>query len=214
MKYKGIIFDMDGVIVDTNQLHYIAWKAVADQIGLTKYTYDDNENERGAGRREGIKRLAQLANKILTEEQMDNLELLKNNIFMENLANCKKEDILFADVEETLKVLKQKGIKLALGSSSKNAKLVIENVGLTKYFDVFCDASMVSKAKPDPQIFLVCLKELNLPSNEVLIVEDTVNGIMAGKQAQIDCCGKLNAKYFKDTKYPIDNLKDVLKIVI
>lgn len=114
MCYKGIIFDMDGVIVDTNLLHYKAWSIVANKLGLNTYTYEDNEKERGAGRREGVKRLMHLAGKDLTEKEIDDMEELKNEVFFENLEKVKKEEIVFNDVEYTLKELDKKGIKKSI----------------------------------------------------------------------------------------------------
>ncbi|MBQ7307769.1 MAG: beta-phosphoglucomutase family hydrolase [Clostridia bacterium] len=213
MKYKGIIFDMDGVIVDTNKLHYSGWKAVADRLGVENYTYEENEKERGAGRREGIKRLMKLVNKTLTEQEIDELEEVKSKVFFEKLQACKKEDILFSDVEETLKTLKQNNFKIALGSSSKTASIVLKKVNLEDYFDYICDATMVKKAKPDPQIFLNCLNGLDLKSNEALIVEDSINGIIASKNANIYVCGKVSND-IKDINYRIENLSDLLKIVL
>ncbi|MBQ7308045.1 MAG: HAD-IA family hydrolase, partial [Clostridia bacterium] len=192
---------------------YFGWKAVADRLGLTNYTYQDNEQERGAGRREGIKRLMLLANKTLTEEEIDELEKVKSEVFFAKLKECKKEEILFNDVEETLKILKENNFKIALGSSSKTASIVLKKVGLEKYFDYVCDATMVKKAKPDPQIFINCLKGLNLDCTQALVVEDSINGIIASKNAKIDCCGKV-CEGTKDIKYRIDNLKDLLKFVL
>ena len=213
MKYKGIIFDMDGVIVDTNKLHYYGWKAVADNLGVKDYTYEQNEPERGAGRREGIKRLMKLVNKTLSEQQIDELEELKSKVFFEKMEQCKTEDIVFNDVEKTLKILKENKFKIALGSSSRTAIVLLKKINLEKYFDYVCDASMVKKAKPDPQIFINCLNGLGLKPCEALVVEDSINGIIASKKANIDVCGKVD-KEVKDVDYRIENLSELLKIVL
>ena len=212
MKYKGIIFDMDGVIIDSNKFHYKAWKAVADTLGLTKYTYEDNSYERGIGRQEGILRLAGLVQKTLSDDEIHELETLKNNVYWEQIQNLGKDQILFGDVESTLIELKNRGYRLALGSSSKNALTIMQKVGLTSYFDYICDGMMVQKAKPDPEIFIRCQQGLNLDNNELVIVEDSLNGVMSAKNAQIDVI----TKDIPDQTYPVCNissLSDLLKIL-
>ena len=212
MSYKGIIFDMDGVIVDSNKFHYDGWKAVADAIGVKNYSYEDNASERGAGRREGIKRIASLIQKNLSEKQIDELEELKNNVYINKVNGCNADDLLFGDTVNTLKTLKERGYLIALGSSSKNAKTIIKKTEIEKYFDFVCDATMVKKAKPDPEIFINCVDGLKLKPNEVVVVEDSLNGVIASQRAGIDCI----AKDITDTDYPvysISELNDLLKIL-
>ena len=215
--YKGIIFDMDGVLVNTNELHFKAWKKVSKELKIDNYTYQDYcNNEMGAGRKKSIERLAKINNIQLSMIDIEYLEQLKSNTFIkyfDDLLETDSKKLLFDNVENVLKILKNKNIKIALGSSSKNAKLIIKKLGLIKYFDYICCHDEKIKAKPEPDIFLNCKIGLGLEDKELLIVEDSINGILASKNANIDCCQFGKNASSKIPKYHISNMIELLDIV-
>ena len=179
MKIKGCIFDLDGVIVDTAKYHYIAWKRLAAEMGFD-FTEKDNERLKGVSRIRSLEILLELGNKTVSEEEKLALADKKNNWYVEYISKMDKSEIL-PGVEDFLKLLKENNIKIALGSASKNSMLILNNLGLTKYFDAIIDGNKVSKAKPDPEVFVLAAKEMGLSSEECVVFEDAQAGIEAAK---------------------------------
>ena len=146
MKLKGGIFDLDGVIVDTARYHFLAWKRLADEIGIP-FTKEDNEKLKGVSRMRSLEILLESGGKSKTAEEMQTLALKKNEWFVEFLNKMDSGEIL-PGVIDFIRDLKSKGIKIALGSASKNAKLALTNIGLLNEFEIIVDGTMVSNAKP------------------------------------------------------------------
>jgi beta-phosphoglucomutase len=172
---RACIFDLDGVIVDTAKHHFIAWKKLADELNIS-FTQDDNEKLKGVSRMDSLDILLKLGNRSLSTEEKYKLADRKNKWFVEFTTGISPSEI-FPGVKELLTELKKRGIRIGLASSSKNAPLVLQLLGITSLFDVVIDASMVKDAKPDPELFLLAAKKLEVAPAECLVFEDAEAGV-------------------------------------
>lgn len=208
---KGIIFDLDGVLVLTEKYHYSAWKQVldAENIYIDEVMYD---KLRGLSRIDTLNQILKIAKKEYSEKQKEILANKKNEIYKEYLKELGPSDIS-CDLIKTLLVLKEKNIKLAIASSSKNATNIAKQTDLLKYFDVIVDGNQINKAKPDPEVFLKTANKLNLLVNECLVVEDAISGIDAGIAGGFKTVGISIAKSYNKTTYKIDNINELLKYI-
>ena len=187
MNIKACIFDLDGVIVDTAKYHYLAWKRLANEMGFD-FTEEDNEQLKGVSRVRSLEILLELGGVIKTTEEQETLATKKNDWYVEYIVTLKPEEIL-PGVSKFLDELKEKGIKIALGSASKNAKLILDGLNLTSYFDAIIDGTKVSKAKPDPEVFLKGAQDLGLDPKECVVFEDAQAGVEAAKNGGMPCIG-------------------------
>ncbi|MCC0782479.1 beta-phosphoglucomutase [Clostridioides sp. ES-S-0108-01] len=179
MKIKGVIFDLDGVITDTAEYHYIAWKDLANKIGID-IGREFNETLKGISRGESLERILEKGNKaeFYTNEQKEELAKYKNDYYLTLLERLTPNDIM-DNIEETLLYLKENDIKIALASASKNAPLILEKLQLREYFEVIVDPASVKTGKPSPDIFLEGAKLMNLNPKECIGVEDSEAGVIA-----------------------------------
>jgi len=175
IKIKACIFDLDGVIVDTAKYHYLAWKRLADELGF-EFTEDDNERLKGVSRLDSLEILLSIGNKSFDDKTKLLLAEKKNSWYVEYISKMSKDEVL-PGVENFLEVLKNAGIKISLGSVSKNALQILKSLNLTNYFDAIIDGTRISKAKPDPEVFLKASAELNIPPEECIVFEDASAGI-------------------------------------
>ena len=187
MNIKACIFDLDGVIVDTAKYHYLAWKRLANEMGFD-FTEEDNEQLKGVSRVRSLEILLELGGVQKTAEEQEILATKKNDWYVEDIIKLAPEEIL-PGVSDFLDELKEKGIKIALGSASKNAKLILDGLNLTSYFDAIIDGTHVSKAKPDPEVFLKGAKSLGLKPEECVVFEDAQAGVEAAKNGSMPCIG-------------------------
>lgn len=183
MNIKTVIFDLDGVIVTTDECHYLAWKAMANKEGIY-FDRTINERLRGVSRMESLEIILENAEKEYTVDEKINLATNKNNLYVEYIKKLTKEDILHG-VMENLEALKQNGIKIAIGSSSKNTPIILKQIGLDTYFDAVSDGNTIKNSKPDPEVFLNAAKMLGVAPENCLVVEDADAGIIAGKRANM-----------------------------
>ncbi len=207
---KGIIFDLDGVLVFTDQFHYQAWKRIADEEGI-EFNEEINNRLRGVSRMDSLKIILEKASKKYTKEEMESLCNQKNEYYRELLSQLSPESI-DNETRELLKYLKKSEILLAIGSVSKNTRFILEKTGLLDYFDVVVDGNMITKSKPDPEVYLKAQSLLALAKEEVLVVEDAVAGIQAGHLAGIKTVGIGDAAKFSLTDYPISKLTEIIDI--
>ncbi|MCR3759516.1 beta-phosphoglucomutase [Clostridium felsineum] len=177
MSIKAVIFDLDGVIVSTDEYHYRAWKAMADGEGIY-FDRTINERLRGVSRMESLEIILEKSQKKYTSEEKIHLAEKKNSIYRELLNELKPTDIL-KGVNEVLEILKEEGIKIAIGSSSKNTPTILEKIGMEKYFDAVADGNEIKNSKPDPEVFLLAAKKLGINKEECLVVEDADAGVEA-----------------------------------
>lgn len=179
MTIKGFIFDLDGVIVDTAHFHFLAWRKTAAELGFT-LTPELNEQLKGVSRINSLKTILDWAGKTISQEQFDHLTSDKNIDYLSHVESMNAKDIL-PGVVDFLNQLKAKGYPVALGSASKNARKILEKVGLHNTFDTIVDGTNVSKAKPDPEVFLVGASQLGVLPESCVVFEDSVAGVTAAK---------------------------------
>ncbi len=175
MTIRAFIFDLDGVITDSAEYHYLGWKRLADEEGLP-FTREDNEALRGVSRRDSLLKL--LKGRVVPEEQMREWMERKNRYYLESIRNISPRDLLPGALE-LLQEIRAAGLKTALGSASKNAGEVIDRLGIRPLFDAISDGYSVTRAKPAPDLFLHAAASLGLPPEECVVVEDAAAGIEA-----------------------------------
>ena len=177
MSVKAVIFDLDGVIVSTDECHYQAWKRMADEEGIP-FDRTINQRLRGVSRLESLNIVLEKATDSYTDTEKAALAERKNNYYRGLLAKLTRSDIL-PGVMGVLEGLKNRKIRIAIGSSSKNAPYILEKVGLSTYFDAVADGNGITKSKPDPEVFTLAAKLLGLPPSDCAVVEDAYAGIEA-----------------------------------
>lgn len=207
---KAFIFDLDGVIVFTDKFHYQAWKQIADERGIY---FDEKINNRlrGVSRMESLEIILEKYDGVLSDEEKETLAERKNDIYRKLLENMTPEDVS-EEVRQTLKMLRRNGYKLAIGSSSKNAKFILEKVELTDYFDAISDGTNITKSKPDPEVFLKAAEFLGETSKSCIVVEDAQAGIDAAKSGNMRAAGIGEAASYYKTDFPIHRFGELLML--
>ena len=208
---KGIIFDLDGVICFTDEYHYFAWKQIADEENIP-FDRSDNERLRGVSRKESLEIILEKSEKTYSEEEKEVLMERKNNIYKEQLQKMSEKD-LSMEVKETLEALKKKGLLLAIGSSSKNTKFILKQIGLENFFHAISDGTNITKSKPHPEVFLKAADMLELSPKECLVVEDAHAGIDAAVAGGFKSAGIGSAKDYEKTTYPLEAFSDLRLVV-
>jgi len=183
MSIKAALFDLDGVIVDTAKYHYLAWQRLAKELGFV-FTEKDNERLKGVSRMRSLEILLEVGGLTgkFSEEEMIEMATRKNEWYVSYISEMDESEILEGTIE-CLKSFRALGVKTALGSASKNAMLILNNLKLTPYFDAIIDGTKVSKAKPDPEVFLLGAKEVGAEPTDCVVFEDAQAGIEAAKNA-------------------------------
>jgi beta-phosphoglucomutase len=204
---KACIFDLDGVIVDTAKYHYMAWKRLADQLNIP-FNEKDNERLKGVSRMKSLEIILDLGNVNLSQEEKEELTQKKNNWYVGYISKMNKSELL-PGVEKFIKNLKKKGIKVAIASASKNTKLILKRLDLEDTFDAVIDGTMISNAKPNPEIFLKVSDYLNLKSEECVVFEDAVAGVQAAKGAGMKVIGVGEEEVLKGADKVIKNFENV-----
>lgn len=180
---KIVIFDLDGVIVSTDELHYRAWKQIADQEGIY-FDRSINHRLRGVNRASSLEIILERANRTYSHIEKEVLMTRKNQLYVNSLNELSEKDIL-PGVLDVLKELKMRNVKIAIGSSSKNAKIILEKIGLIALFDYISDGTMIKRSKPEPDVFLNVSNFFNLNPENCIVVEDAKSGIEAAKAAKM-----------------------------
>ena len=199
MNKKGFIFDLDGVIVDTAKYHYLAWKKIADQLGIN-FTLEQNELLKGVSRVRSLDIILELGKVEASQEDKDKWLVQKNEDYLTYLVDMNESEIL-PGVFPVLKYLKEKGQLIALGSASKNARPILEKTGIESYFDVIVDGNDVTNAKPDPEVFLIAAKLLNVNPENAIVFEDSVAGIQAANIGGMISVGIGEESVLHEAKY-------------
>ena len=203
MNKTGFIFDLDGVIVDTAKYHYLAWRNLANELGF-EFTHEQNELFKGVSRKRCLEILLDIGGVEATQEQFDRWMVEKNEDYLKYIEKMNASEIL-PDVPRVLQFLKERQIPIALGSASKNARPILEKVELLPYFDSIVDGNNVTKAKPDPEVFLIAAEQLAVRPENSVVFEDAVAGIQAANAANMLSIGIGDDKVLSEAKH---NFKD------
>lgn len=213
MALKAAIFDLDGVIVFTDQFHYQAWKKMADELNIY---FDETINNRlrGVSRMDSLEIiLERYEGEPLTQEKKEELAAQKNENYRELLKTMTPDDVT-DEVRETLAEIRKRGYKISLGSSSKNAKFILERVDLLDAFDAISDGNNITKSKPDPEVFLKGAEFLGENPADCLVVEDAEAGIMAGIAGGMKTAAIGDAVSCGKADYILNTFSDLLKILV
>jgi len=207
MKETGFIFDLDGVIVDTAKYHYLAWRNLAEELGF-EFTHEQNELFKGVSRKRCLEILLDIGKIQATQEQFDRWMVEKNIDYLKYIEKMDASEIL-ADVPKVLEFLKGNKFPIALGSASKNAAPILEKVKLTRFFDAIVDGNSVTKAKPDPEVFLIAAYNLKVKPENCVVFEDAVAGIAAANSAGMVSIGIGDAKVLSEADYNFKNFTEI-----
>ena len=204
---EAIIFDLDGVLVTTDHLHYKAWKRLADELGAFGFSKEDNLRQRGVSRMDSLEVVLEKAPRIYSEADKIKLAALKNEYYVASLVSIGKGALLPGAIE-SLEYLRKTGLKIALGSASKNAQLILEKTGITSYFDALATGHDTTRSKPDPEVFLIAADKLGVSPELCVVVEDADAGVLAAKGAGMRVLGVGPAANHEVTNWSGENLAD------
>jgi len=203
-KEIGFIFDLDGVIVDTAKYHYLAWRNLANSLGFD-FTEEQNEQLKGVSRVKSLEILLEIGKIELSEEKKQTLLIEKNKEYLEYVYKMTSDEIL-PGVNQLLTFLETNNIKFVLGSASKNAQLILEKVGLLDRFTAIVDGNDVSKAKPNPEVFLIGAKKLNMNAENCVVVEDAIAGVQAANTANMVSIGIGDENVLSEADYNFNDM--------
>ena len=211
MNFDAVIFDLDGVICYTDEYHYLAWKAMADELGA-HFDREINNRLRGVSRMASLEIVLENYDGELSQVEKEVLAEEKNERYKAQLVNMSPAD-LSGEVKSTLDALRRRGYLLAIGSSSKNTPLILRQIGLEGYFDAVSDGNNITRSKPDPEVFLKAAQMLELAPARCLVVEDAVAGAEAAHRGgmQAACVGDASRAGAGD--YNMKSVKDLLEIL-
>lgn len=184
---QACLFDLDGVLVDTAKYHYLAWKRLAQELGFV-FTEQDNERLKGVSRTASLDILLEIGGIRLDEAAKQELAERKNNWYVDSITSMDASEILPGALD-FLQACRSAGLKVALGSASKNAMLILNNTGLTPCFDAIIDGNKTSAAKPDPEVFLLGAREVGISPEHCVVFEDAEAGIEAAVRAEMRSVG-------------------------
>jgi len=215
-KEIGFIFDLDGVIVDTAKYHYLAWRNLTNSLGFD-FTEEQNEQLKGVSRVKSLEILLELGKVKLSKEKKEALLIEKNKEYLEYVYKMTSSEIL-PGVNQLLTFLETNNIKFVLGSASKNAQLILEKVGLLERFTAIVDGNYVSKAKPNPEVFLIGAEKLNMSPENCVVFEDAIAGVQAANTANMVSIGIGDANVLSEADYNFNDMtaitSDFLKNLI
>jgi len=204
---KGFLFDLDGVIVETAIFHYQAWRKMANDLGFD-ISEEFNEGLKGINRMDSLNLILEHGNIVLSESEKNDLAAKKNEHYLTLVSKMTANDIL-PGVKEFFTQIKKTELKIALGSVSKNAQMILERVGLINEFDAIIDGTKITKGKPDPEVFLKGAIELGLSPEECLVFEDAVAGVEAGKNAGMTVIGIGNAEVLTNSDIVLSGFEKI-----
>ena len=207
MNKKGFIFDLDGVIVDTAKYHFLAWQNLAKSIDID-FTYEQNEQLKGVSRVKSLEKILEWGNKTISEELFTSLMGKKNEEYLSFISKMTDEEIL-PDVPRVLDYLIEKAQPISLGSASKNARPILEKVHLLSRFDAIVDGNDVSKAKPNPEVFLIAAQHLNMKPEDCIVFEDSVAGVQAANTANMISIGIGEKEVLHEADYIFSDFTEI-----
>ena len=211
LKYLGVIFDLDGVICSTDEYHYLAWKALANRLGIP-FDRERNNLLRGVSRMASLEIILEKADRAYTEEEKNAFAEEKNTLYRSLLGRMSASD-LSDEVRATLDALRAQGLKLAIGSSSRNTPFILDRIGLGRYFDAVADGNCITRSKPDPEVFLKAASFLGLDPGVCLVVEDAHAGVQAARAGGFDCAAMGDARDDALADYHMMSFAELLQAV-
>jgi beta-phosphoglucomutase len=207
MNIEACIFDLDGVIVDTAVYHYKAWKRLANQLGFD-FTEEQNEHLKGVSRIRSLELILGWGGVTKTDAEKEELATRKNTWYVEMINQMKPDEIL-PGAKEFLEACKNAGIKTALGSASKNSMTILEKVNIVGLFDAVVDGNKVTKAKPDPEVFLTGARELDVDPAHCVVFEDAIAGVEAALRGGMKAVGVGSVKVLGEADLVINGLDEM-----
>lgn len=204
---KAFIFDLDGVIVDTAKYHFKAWQKLAESLGIS-FSEEQNEQLKGVSRVQSLEKILEWGNKTISEEKFSQLMSEKNTEYLTYISEMDASEIL-PDVPRILEYLILEKQAIALGSASKNARAILEKVQLYDKFNTIVDGTNVSKAKPDPEVFLLGAKGLGISPENCIVFEDSVAGIKAANIANMISIGIGNQEVLHEADYIFKDFTEI-----
>ena len=212
MKYKGIIFDLDGVICSTDEYHYRAWKALADKLGI-RFDRERNNLLRGVSRMASLDILLGDRRDVYSDRAKQEMAEEKNDLYRQMLGQMSPLD-LEKEVRKTLFMIRKSGMRMAIGSSSKNTPYILDRIGLEEFFDAVSDGNNITRSKPDPEVFLKAAQMIGLKPADCLVVEDAHSGVEAAVEGGFDCAAMGDAKEDTRATYHLGGFADLQRIVL
>jgi beta-phosphoglucomutase len=207
MRTAACIFDLDGVIVDTAKYHFLAWKRLTDQLGI-HFTEEDNERLKGVSRMASLDIILELGNLNPDESRKLEYATLKNNWYIDYISKMTPDEILPGCLT-FINELRNANIRVAIGSASKNTPMILKRVGIKELFDAVADGNNVSKAKPNPEVFLKAAEMVRVKPGKCVVFEDAVAGVQAALNAGMICIGVGSPKILTEAHFVVTGLKDM-----
>ena len=204
---KALIFDLDGVIVDTAKYHFEAWKRIGEKLGFS-LSLEQNESLKGVSRVASLERIIQWAGVTVSQKENEELLLEKNNDYLAQIAQMDRSEIL-PGVINLLDFAQKNNWPVALGSASKNATGILAKLDVSHYFNIIVDGNHVTKSKPDPEVFLKGAEGLNVNPKDCIVFEDAAAGIQAAKAAGMMTIGMGGSKEVEIADYRFNSMSDI-----
>lgn len=204
---KGVIFDLDGVIVDTAKFHFLAWRKLANDLGFD-FTEEQNEQLKGVSREDSLKKILDWGELELSKTEFKRQMALKNENYLSYVAKMDEDEIL-PGVQKVIDYLVEHNVPFALGSASKNARNILKKVNLLDKFDAIVDGTDVSKAKPDPEVFLIAANKLNIKPENSIVFEDSLAGVQAANNAKMISIGIGEQKTLGEADYVFTDFTEI-----
>ena len=211
MRYQGIIFDLDGVICSTDEYHYQAWRTLADRLGIP-FDRTINNRLRGVSRMESLDIILEKAEKAYTAEEKAAFAEEKNALYRSMLSRMSPAN-LSPEIRNTLFSLRDQGVRLAIGSSSRNAPIILERIGLEGFFDAVADGNCIRHSKPHPEVFLKAADMLGLHPCACLVVEDAHAGVEAAVTGGFDCAAMGDARADQRATWRLNSFGELAEII-
>ena len=209
--FQGIIFDLDGVICSTDEYHYLAWKALADRLGIP---FDRQRNNllRGVSRMESLSIILEKSTVTYTDGEKAAFAEEKNSLYRELLGRMSPSD-LSEEVKTTLDAIRKTGLKMAIGSSSRNTPYILSRIGLDRYFDAVADGNCITHSKPHPEVFLKAAEMIRLAPSVCLVVEDAHAGVEAAIAGGFRCAAMGDARDDPRAAFHMNHFSDLLTFI-
>lgn len=212
MAIKAVIFDLDGVIVSTDEFHYEAWKKISDEEGIP-FNHTINNRLRGVSRMESLNIILERAEREYSPEEKQELAERKNEYYKKSLVNLTPDDLL-PGAKDTIDELKRRKVKIAIGSSSKNTPTILKQIGLADAFDAIADGNDITHSKPDPEVFLLAASRLDIKPEECLVVEDAEAGVQAAIAGGMNVAAVGDAGlHSQDADYRLERVDEILDLI-